>query len=169
MAATGGGGGGATEAAVAALTDKYEAMFAEVRMAFGNVDREMKKVQGEINQLGLDLSMVSNGVEDFQSYVAQEKQGFGDAVAKKMTEHQQVMDAIAHGCQQQFSVIDGNLEGLRGSHAGLFDETKVHVDSLLARMAQLEATGGGSRADDNGRPMDGEKRGFLPEKKTVPL
>ena len=108
------------------------------------------------------------GIKDFQSYVAHEKQGFGDAMSKKMAEHQQVMEAIAMGCQQKFSLIEGNLEGLRGSHAGLFDETKAHMDSLLARMAQVESAGGGNRSDPDGKTSDSKKRGFLPDKKTIP-
>ena len=108
------------------------------------VERDTARALDQMSQLGAEVTVVKNEMNNFAKYVESEKGKFGDVVAAKIVEHQQAIEIVVSECERKFRETESNLQMLYVWQINLSQETKNYVEQLAVRLSKLEANGGAS-------------------------
>ena len=66
------------------------------------VERDTARALDQMSQLGAEVTVVKNEMNNFAKYVESEKEKFGDVVAAKIVEHQQAIEIVVSECERKF-------------------------------------------------------------------
>ena len=149
------------------------------------LEAAIQQTKSEGEQVHADLQVLRNETGAFSKYIEGEKRQFGDTVAKALQDHeirlQEIVKGCEHmiaenrqntqgvvlGCEAKFAETDAALRTMYSSLETLYNGAKDSIDLILSRVKDLEEKDQGA-PQGSGAGREDRRRGFLPEKRTIP-